>query len=82
MKRELSKKKLDRVNKGRLYVTEGKMKGMGMAADFSAEVDVGEGSVGCKLDFVEEVGSEGSDKVVGVLVEVGILREEVDKISN
>ena len=53
-----------------------------MAADFSAKIDVGEWSVGCKLDFVEEMGSEGSDKVVGVLAEVSVLWKEVDEIPN
>ena len=82
MKRELSKKKFNRVDKGRLYVTEGKMKGMGVAADFGTKVDVGQWSVGRELDFVEEVGAEGSDEVVGMLAEVGILWEEIDEISN
>ena len=58
------------------------MKGMGVAADFGAKVDVGEWSVGRKLDFVKEVGSEGSDEVVGVLAKVGVLGEKVDEISN
>ena len=53
-----------------------------MAADFGAKVDVGEWSVGRKLDFVKEVGAERSDEVVGVLAEVGILGEKVDEISN
>ena len=53
-----------------------------MAADFGTKVDVGEWSVGRKLDFVEEVGAEGSDEVVGVLAEVGVLGEEADEISN
>ena len=55
---------------------------MGVAADFCTKVDVGEGSVGRKLDFVEEVGTEGSDEVVGVLAEVGVLGKKVDEISN
>ena len=55
---------------------------MRVAADFGAKVDVGEWSVGRELDFVEKMGSEGSDKVVGVLAEVGVLWEEVDEISN
>ena len=82
MKGELSEKELNRVSKGRLYVTEGEMKRVGVAADFGAKVDVGEWSVGRKLDFVEEVGSERSDKVVGVLAKVGVLWEEVDEIPN
>ena len=58
------------------------MKGVGVAADFSAKVDVWKGSVGRELDFVEEVGTERSDEVVGVLAEVGVLGEEVDEILN
>ena len=55
---------------------------MGVAADFGAKVDVEEWSVGRKLDLVEEVGTERSDKVVGVFTEVGVLWEEVDEIAN
>ena len=55
---------------------------MGVAADFGAKVDVGQWSVGRKLDLVEEMGAEGSDEVVGVLAEVGVLWEEVDEVSN
>ena len=58
------------------------MKGVGVAADFGTKVDVGEWSVGCELDFVEEVGLEGGNEVVRVLAEVGILWEEVDEIPN
>ena len=48
---------------------------MGVAANFGAKVDVGEWSVGRKLDFVKEVGAERSNEVVGVLAEVGVFRE-------
>ena len=57
------------------------MKGVRVAADFSTKIDVGKWSVGRKLDFVEEVGAEGSDEVVGVLAEVGVFGEKVDEIS-
>ena len=73
--RELSKKKFNRVDEGRLYIAEGEVKGVGVAANFGAKVDIGEWSVGRKLDFVEEMGAERSDKVVGVLAEVGVLGE-------
>ena len=53
-----------------------------MAADFGTKVDVGQWSVGRELDFVEEMGAEGSDEVVGVFAEVGVLWEEVDEISD
>ena len=46
-----------------------------MAADFGTKVDVGKGAIGCKLDFVKEVGAEGSDEVVGMLAEVGVFGE-------
>ena len=55
---------------------------MGVAADFGAKVDVGKGSIGCELDFVEEMGSEGGNEVVRVFAEVGVFWEEVDEISN
>ena len=58
------------------------MKGVGMATDFGTKVDVGEWSIGCKLNLVEKVGAERSDKVVGMLAKVGVLWEEVDEISN
>ena len=58
------------------------MKGMGVTANFGAKIDVGKGPFGCKLDFVEEMGSEGGNKVVRVFAEVGILWEEVYKIPN
>ena len=48
---------------------------MRVAADFGAKVNVGEWSVGHKLDFVKEVGAEGSDEVVGVFAEVGVFGE-------
>ena len=66
MKGELSEKEFNRVNKGRLYVTKGEMKRVGVAADFGAKIDVREWSVGRELDFVEEMRAEGSDEVVGV----------------
>ena len=55
---------------------------MGVTANFTAKIDVGEGSIGHKLDFVVEMGSEGGNEVVGVLAEVSILWEEVDEIPN
>ena len=48
---------------------------MGVTANFGAEVDIRKGSIGRELDFVEEVGMEGSDKVVRVFAEVGIFGE-------
>ena len=48
---------------------------MGVAANLGAKVDVRKGSVGSELDFVKKVRTEGSDKVVGVLAEVGVLGE-------
>ena len=48
---------------------------MGVAADFGTKIDVWEWSVGRELDFVEEVRAEGSDKVIGVLAEVGVFRK-------
>ena len=55
---------------------------MGVTANFGAKVDIGKRSVSCELDFVEEMGSEGGNEVVGVLTEVGVLWEEVDEIPN
>ena len=55
---------------------------MGVAADFGTKVDVGEGPVGCELDFVEEVGAERSDEVVGVFAKVGVLGKKVDEVPD
>ena len=39
---------------------------------FCTKVDVGERAVGSKLDVVIDKGSEGSDKVVWVIVKFGV----------
>jgi hypothetical protein len=44
---ELSKKKFNRVDEGRLDITKREMKGWGVPADFGTKVDVGEGAVSC-----------------------------------
>ena len=51
------------------------MKGVRVAADFGTKVDIGKGSVGGKLNFVEKMGAERSDKVVGVFVEISVFGE-------
>ena len=48
------------------------MKRRGVTPNFGAEVDVGEGTVGGELDMMVGEGAEGSDKVGGVVVELGI----------
>ena len=40
--------------------------------NFGAEVDVGKGAVGSKLDVMIGEGAEGGDEVCGVVVELGI----------
>ena len=48
---------------------------MGVLANFSTKINIGERSVGRKLDVMKKVGAEGSDKVVGVFTEVGVFGE-------
>ena len=40
--------------------------------NFGAEVDVGKGAVGGKLNVMVGEGAEGSDEVSGVVVELGV----------
>ena len=51
-----------------------------MTTDFGAEMDVGEGAIGSDLDGVEYVGAEWSDTEVGVVVEVGVAGDIVEKV--
>ena len=44
-----------------------------MTSNFGAEVDVGKGTVGGKLDVMIGEGLEGGDKVGGVVVELGVV---------
>ena len=48
------------------------MKRRGVMPNFGAEVDVGERAVGSKLDMMVGEGTEGSDEVSGVVVELGV----------
>jgi hypothetical protein len=48
------------------------MKGWGVVTKFGTEVDIGERPVGGKLDIIELVGVEESDKIGGVVIK-GIL---------
>ena len=81
---KLCKKELNRVNERRLYVSEWEVEGVGVTTNFGAEVDVGERAIGSDLDGVEYMRMEGSDKEVGVVVEVGVagdvLEEVFDKV--
>ena len=43
-----------------------------MTPNFGAEVDVGKGTVGSKLDVVVSEGLEGGDEVGGVVVKFGV----------
>ena len=59
-----SKSKLEGINERRLHVTKGEVKRRGVSSYFGTKVDVGERTVGSKLDVVVNEGSEGSDKEV------------------
>ena len=51
-----------------------------MTTNFGAEVDVGERAVGSDLDGVEYMRTEGGDKEVGVVVEVGVAGDVVEEV--
>ena len=72
---ETSKSKLEGVNEGRLHVAEREVEGRGVSSHFGTKVDVGERAVGSKLDVVINKGAEGSDKEVGVVVELCVARD-------
>ena len=77
---KLCEKEFNRVNERRLYVSEWEVEGVGVTTDFGAEVDVGERAVGSDLDSVEYMRAEGSDKEVGVVVEVGVAGDVVEEV--
>ena len=77
---ELCEKEFNRVNERRLYISEGKVEGVGVTTDFGAEVDVGERAVGSNLDSVEYVGMEWGYKEVGVVVEVVVAGDIVEEV--
>ena len=67
--------KLEGVNEGRLHVAEREIERRGVSSYFGTEVDVWEGPVGSELDVVVNEGAEGSDKEVGVVVELCVARD-------
>ena len=67
-----SESKLEGVNERRLHIAKGEIEGRGVSSYFGTKVDVGEGAVGSKLDAVIDEGMEGSDKEVGVIVELRV----------
>ena len=48
------------------------MKRRQVTSNFGAEVDVGKGTVGGKLDVMIGEGPEGGDEVGGMVVELGV----------
>ena len=77
---ELCEEEFNRVDERRLYVSEWEVEGVGVTTDLSAEMDVGEGTVGGDLDSVEYVGVERSDPEVGVVVKVGIAGDVIEEV--
>ena len=74
-RRETSKSKLEGVNERGLHVAEGEVEGRGVSSYFGTKVDVGERAVGSELDVVVNEGAKGSDKEVGVVVELCVSRD-------
>ena len=72
---ETPESKLVGVNEGRLHVAEREVEGRGVSSYFRTKVDVGERAVGSELDVVVDEGTEGSDKEVGVVVELRVARD-------
>ena len=71
-RQKTSESKLEGVNEGRLHVAEREVGRGGVSSYFGAKVDVGERAVGSKLDVVVNKGPKGGDKLVGVIVELGV----------
>ena len=69
---EASESKLEGVNKRRLHVTEQEVERRGVLSYFGAQVDVGERTVGSKLDVVIYKGPEGGDKLIWVIVKLSV----------
>ena len=78
--RELCEEEFDRVDERRLYVSKWEVEGVGVATDFSTEMDVGEGAVGGNLNSVEYVGAEWSDLEIGVVLEVVVVGDVVEEV--
>ena len=77
---KLCEEEFKRVNEQRLYVSEWEVEGVGVTTNFGAEVDIGEGAVGSNLDGVEYMGTERSDKEVGVVVKVSVAGDIVEEV--
>ena len=69
---KMSESKLEGVNERRLHVTKGEVEGRGVSSYFGTKVDVGERTVGSELDVVVNKSSEGSDKEVWMVIELGV----------
>ena len=77
---ELSKKKLDRVNKRGLQMSEGEGRRWGVPTYFGTEGDRRCDAVTVDTDVVVSVGTEGSNEVGGIAVKVRVLGDGVEKV--
>ena len=78
--RKLSKKKLDRVNKRGLQMSEGEGRRWGVPTYFGTKGDRGCDAVTVNTDVVVSAGTEGSNEVGGIAVKVRVLGDGVEKV--
>ena len=69
----MSKGKLKGVNKQRLQIAKRKVKRRWVTSIFGAEVDIGERTVGSKLDAMISEGPKGGDEKGGVVIKLGVV---------
>jgi len=77
----LSKKKLNRVNKGRLYVTEGEGGGMGVSTDLGAKVNTRKRAVRIDPDVMKDVSAKWGYERDWVSLEVRDTGNEAEKVT-
>jgi len=80
IRRELSKNKLDRVDKGRLEVAKGEGSRMGVSTNLGTKVNRGKRAVRLDPNIMEDVSPEGSNERDQVGVEVGDVWEETEEV--
>jgi len=81
IRRELSEYKFDGVDKGRLKVTEGEGRRMGVSANLGTKVNRRKRAVRFDPNVVENVSPKRGDKGDGVVVKVVDVRKEAKEVT-
>jgi len=81
IRRELSKDKFDRVDKGQLEVTEGEGSRMGVSTDLGTKVNRRKRAIRLDPNVMENVGAEWGDERDGVVIKVDDVRKGAEEIS-